>query len=334
MTSIIDFVAAAESARERVPVEAFEVRAGETRVRVELIGDEVIARLKRGLIVSDELAAEPAARLYAFESAASGVIPPRPPWPPESFEGPHPEVRGYTEPPELAFYDIEHATLSYYDERAAAGVQWFRDGARMTPGEGGEPLRNLLRWSLGANGAHMLHLATVGGVLIGGPSGAGKSTTSLICALAGLDFTSDDQSVITLGERIVSHGIFSCVKATDTSLALVPELADFGEAIGLDWRGKHRFDLRSRIVRSQEVRAIVLPQIAERTGELVPLAPGEALRRLTGASLPAMSCAMERTLAALRELVERLPAYTLAVGSDFGRIPEVIGELSAERVAA
>ncbi len=333
MSSIADFVAAAETARERVPREAFDVGAGELRVRVELIGEDVIATLKRGFLTYDDRQSDPAARIYAFESATSGVLPPAPPWPAESFKGPRQEIPGFTEPPRLAVYDIEHATLAYYDEDADAGVQWFRDGAEMAPGEGGAPLRNLLRWSLGAHGAHMLHLASAGGVLIGGPGGAGKSTTALNCALAGLDFTSDDFSVVTLGERPVAHAVYSCIKVTDAALELLPGLADFGEAAGLDWRGKHRIDLRSRITRSQEVHAIVLPELAPRTGTPEPLAPAEALRRLTGGSMTVMTGAMQRSLGALRELLERLPAYTLAVGPDLERIPEVVAQLGCARSA-
>lgn len=334
MTSVADFVTAAETARERAPGVAVDVAAGDLRVRVELIGEDVIAMLERGLLACGDVSPNPAARIYAFESAASGVMPPKPPWPAQSFKGPRQEIPGFTDPPQLAVYDIEHATLAYYDERANAGVQWFRDGSQMAPGEGGAPLRNLLRWSMGAHGAHMLHLATAGGVLIGGPGGAGKSTTSLNCALAGLDFTSDDFSVVTLGDRPVSHAVYSCIKVTDATLELLPCLASFGEAAGLDWRGKHRIDLRSRITRSQEVRAIVLPELAERTGAPVPLAPAEALRRLTGGSMTVMTGAMQRSLAALRELLERLPAYTIEVGSDLERIPEVIGELGAVGSAA
>lgn len=334
MTSVPDFVAAAEAARERAPGACVDVAAGDLRVRVELIGEDVIAMLKRGLLACDDVSPDPAARIYAFESAASGVMPPKPPWPAQSFEGPRQEIPGFTDPPQLAVYDIEHATLAYYDERANAGVQWFRDGSQMAPGEGGAPLRNLLRWSMGAHGAHMLHLATAGGVLIGGPGGAGKSTTSLNCALAGLGFTSDDFSVVTLGDRPVSHAVYSCIKVTDAALELLPALANFGEAAGLDWRGKHRIDLRSRITRSQEVRAIVLPVRAERTGAPVPLAPAEALRRLTGGSMTVMTGAMQRSLAALRELLERLPAYTLEVGPDLERIPQAIAELGAVGSAA
>ncbi len=333
MSSITDFVAAAEAARARAIRESLDVAVGELRVRVELIGAEVVARLRRGLLVSEDLAADPVARLLAFESAESGVAPPGPPWPVANFKPGRPEITGFTEPPQLAVYDLPHSSLAYYDERVDTGVQWFRDASRMSPGEAGEPLRNLLRWSLGAHGAHMLHLAAVGGLLIGGPSGAGKSTTALNCALAGLEFTSDDQSVITLGERTLAHGVFSCVKATDTGLGLLPGLADFGEPAGRDWRGKHRFDLTARITRSQEVHAIVFPELAGRTGELVPLAQTEALRKLIGASLPAMSCAMDRSLAALRELVDRLPAYTLEVGPDIESIPDLIGELGTVRSA-
>lgn len=333
MTSVADFVAAAETARERVPGVAVDVAAGDLRVRVELIGEDVIATLRRGLFACEDVSADPAATIFAFESAASGVMPPKPPWPAQSFKGPRQEIPGFTDPPQLAVYDLEHSTLAFYDEDEGAGVQWFRDGTQMAPGEGGAPLRNLLRWSMGAHGAHMLHLATAGGVLIGGPGGAGKSTTSLNCAMAGLDFTSDDFSVVTLGERPTAHAVYACIKVTDAALELLPEIADFGEPAGRDWRGKHRFDLRSRITRSQEVRAIVLPELAAQTGVPKPLAPGEALRRLTGGSMMVMTGAMGRSLGVLRELLERLPAYTLDVGPDLERIPEVIAELGAARSA-
>lgn len=329
MSTIDDFVAAARSAREVVPSQVVDLDAAGLRVRVNLCGTKVVPVLGRGLLSTDP--AGPAdSELFAFDSAESGVPLPPPPWPAAAFQGRRQEIPGYVDPPRLAIYDLEHATLSYYDEDASQGVQWFRDAEKMMPGEGGSPLRNLLRWAYGQHDAHMLHLASAAGVLIGGPGGAGKSTSSLACAIAGEAFTSDDFTLVTLGEEGVhAHAVYSCVKVTDPTLELLPGLAGLGEPAGLDWRAKHRFDLSGVIARSQEVSAVVLPQIGERTGAPELIAPAEALRRLTGGSLTVMTGALTRSLGAISALLERLPAYSLTVGPDIDRVPGVLRELGA-----
>lgn len=326
MSTISDFVRAAKTAGERSESVVIEVEAG-PGVRVEFCGTPVISALSGALLPAEATVRRPAATLYCFESAASGVAPPAPPWPEAAFSSQRQEVAGFTEPPEIATYDLEHATLSYWDETAATGVQWFRDAAQMMPAEPGAPLRNLLRWALAPHGAHMLHLGAAGGVLFGGPGGAGKSTSSLACALAGAPFTSDDFTVVTLGEKPMAHAVYSCVKATDSTLELLPELKGFGSPSGRDWRDKLRLDVSDRIERAQPVSAVVLPERAERTGTPQPIAPSAALARLTGGSLPVMLGGMRRTLAAMRELLERLPVYSLEVGPDVERIPDVVSEI-------
>lgn len=333
MSAVSGFVRAAEQAGERSKAEVVELDLG-PGVRVEFCGTSVASRLTPALLPADRRLVSPAARLYCFESASSGVAPPAPPWSAGAFSGQRQEVAGYTEPPEIATYDLEHATLSYWDERAATGVQWFRDATSMMPAEPGAPLRNLLRWALAPHGAHMLHLATAGGVLFGGPGGAGKSTSSLACALAGAPFTSDDFSVVTLDPQPVAHAVYSCVKATDATLELLPGLEQFGTPSGRDWRDKLRIDVSARIERSQPVGAIVLPERSERTGALRPVSPASALAHLTGGSLPVMLGGMRRTLAAMRELLERLPVYSLAVGPDVERIPDALAEVATIGSAA
>ncbi len=329
MSTIDDFVAAARSAREVVPNEGVDLDAAGLRIRINLCGTKIVPVLGRGLLSSPPVGS-PDSELFAFDSTESGVPLPPPPWPAAAFHGRRQEIPGYVDPPRLAIYDLEHATLSYYDEDAASGVQWFRDAEKMMPGEGGSPLRNLLRWAYGQHDAHMLHLASACGVLIGGPGGAGKSTSSLACAIAGEAFTSDDFTLVTLGDTgPIAHAVYSCVKVTDSTLELLPGLAELGEPAGLDWRAKHRFDLSDVIVRSQAVRAIVLPELGERTGSPRPVAPAEALRRLTGGSLSVMTGALGRSLAAISALLDELPAYALTVGPDIDRIPGVLRELGA-----
>jgi hypothetical protein len=332
LSGIDDFIAAAGLAASKLPARVIELAPAGIRVRVNLIGERVGEALAGGLLAAEPGAAGPGAapaiELDVFDSAESGVRPPKPPWPAATFDSQRHEIAGYTEPPELALFDIDHGTLSYFDARAGRGVQWFRDARSMSSGEGGSPLRNLLRWSLAAHDVYLLHLAAAGGVLFGGIGGAGKSTSSLTCALAGLPFTSDDFSAVTLGARPEAHAVYAYVKATQATLGLLPELAEFGPLAGLDWRGKQRIDMTAKITPSQEVFAIVLPELAERTGELVELSQAEAMRRVTSGSLAVMQCDVQRSLTALRELVELLPAFKLPVGPDVEAIPAALAPLA------
>lgn len=328
MSGIADFVAAAERAAELPGSSTADLRVGPATVRVELAGPLLTDLLRRGLLEADATVERPGAHLYAFETAASGVPAPPPPWPVEAFDGRRHEIDGFIDPPEIATFDIDHSTLNYWDERAAAGVQWFRDAASMMPGEGGAPLRNLLRWALSAQDVHLLHVASATGVLFGGPGGAGKSTSSLACALAGEPFTSDDFTAVTLGEEPTAHAVFACIKATDETLALLDGLSEIGEHAGRDWRGKLRIDVRGTITRSQRIHAVVLPEQAERTGEPRPVDAVDALRRLTGGSLPVMVGGMAETMAGMRELLERVPSYVLPVGPDTENIAPAVAALA------
>lgn len=329
VSAIAQFADAALLATDRVGGRTVDLRAGGLTVRIQLAGERICATLAPGVLTSPSGEQHADSRLFVFDSASSGVGPPQPPWPQSAFDGRREEIHGFTEPPRIAIYNLEYATLSYYDELEATGVQWFRDAAQMMPGEGGSPLRNLLRWAFGQHGAHMLHMASASGVLLGGHGGAGKSTSSLACALAGGVFTSDDFTLVTLDDRPRAHAVYSHVKATDETLTLLPGIEELGVANGRDWNDKLRIDVSSAITRSQDVNAIVLPERATRTGRPREIAPAEALRRLTGGSLLVMTGALGRSMAAIGRLLELLPAYVLPVGPDTDRVVDEIAALGA-----
>lgn len=333
MTAVAEFVAAARRARETAPSRTIDVAPAGVGLRVNFAGATVSEELPPGLLPADG-AAQARAELWAFDSDETGVAPPTPPWPTSAFQSGRPEIVGFSEPPRLAAYHHEHATLSFYDEDAAAGVQWFRSAKTMSPWEGGAPVRDLLRWSLAPHGAHLTHAATAGGVLLCGASGAGKSTTSLACLLAGLPFTADDYSVLTVeGDRVFSHAVYSHAKATPETMQLLPGLEEFAAGARRDWRGKLRLPVAGRIARSQEVRAVVLPVLAEATGEPSPVDADEALRRVTAGNIAVMLGATQRSFAAIAAVLERLPAYELPCGPDPLEAAACIAELQVGSAA-
>ena len=287
------------------------------------------------LLPAENPTGAPRERFFAFDTAESGIEPLDPPWDWSAFEKTHKTIAGYTEPPQLAVYEAEFSTLYFYDADAHAGVQWAADATRMSPGEGGATMRHFFRWALGAFGVNLIHAAAVGGALICGPSGAGKSTTSLVCALAGLPFTSDDYSLLSLenGEPR-AHALYAYAKATPESLELVPEIADFAAAARRDWRGKLRLEVADRITRSQPISCVVIPVRAERSGWPDRLAPREALRRIVAANLLIFPGATRRTLTAVTELVRSVPVYELPIGPDIEGIPAAIESVATGSVPA
>lgn len=333
VTEIADFVASAEQAAERVGSTRLQLAPAGVGIGVTLVGERVTRALAGGLYSTPGATeAGDAVQLYAFDTAESGVRLPPPPWPPEAFGPPRREIEGFTEGPRLAHFDNDTATLSYFDERAAAGVQWFRDAEQMAVGEGGGPLRDLLRWALADRDVNLAHLACVGGLLLGGAGGSGKSTTSLICARAGFDFTSDDFCAVDLRGAPRASAVFAYAKATTEARDLVPEIAELGPSGGLDWRDKLRIDMSARIVPEQEVTAIVLPKVAARTGRPREIKPLAALKALSNGSFNFVHGGVQRSLTQLRELVGLLPAYELEVGPDIDAIPEALAGLPGERI--
>jgi hypothetical protein len=328
VTTIDAFVAAARDAASSVPTKVLEIAPAGIPLRIHLAGQTVIDELNGPLLLADE-PADPVAEFRVFDSAESGVMPPPPPWPPSAFQGHRGEVAGYSDYPQLATYDHEHATLSFYDSDANAGVQWFRDAKKMAPWEGGSTVRHLIRWALAPHGANMVHAAAVGGALICGPSGAGKSTTALTCALAGLTFTSDDLVITTMDDGPVAHAIYSNARATKQTHALIPELDSTIPSESLDWRGKSRHPMEDRLVRSQPISVIVLPEQAERSGPPRELPPSDALRLVSTGNVQMMPGASTSTLRTLTELLDVLPAYVLPVGPDLAGVPEAVADLAA-----
>jgi hypothetical protein len=327
VTTIEDFVAAARDAADAVPTEVVEIAPAGVPLRIHLTGRAVIDELTGPLLLA-EAPAEPVAEFRVFDSAESGVMPPAPPWPPSAFQGHRGEIAGFNDYPQLATYDHEYATLSFYDADANAGVQWFRDASKMAPWEGGSTVRHLIRWALSPHDANMVHAAAVGGALICGPSGAGKSTTALACALAGLPFTSDDLVITTIEDGPVAHAIYANARATKQTHALIPELDSTIPAESLDWRGKSRHPMGDRLVRSQALSVVVLPEQAQRSGPPRELSPADALRLVSAGNVQLMPGATTSTLSALTELLDVLPAYALPIGPDLAGAPEAIADLA------
>ncbi len=318
-------------------VTTLRLAPGGVPIAAHLAGASLTRLLGPALLVDPDPSGAPAAELWAFDTAASGVPMPAPPWPRESYLR-RDEIRGLTAGPLLGAYDAAHATLCLYDAPARAGILWARDATRMAPWEPGAPLRALLRWALAGHDLHLLHAAAVAtptgkGVLLCGPGGAGKSTTALGFLAAGLPFVADDYCLVRTDEPRV-FPLYAVAKADAAGLRLVGGFADLVGDAEQDWRGKWRLPVGDRVASSLDLHAIVLPRVSPRTGTLRRLAPREALTRILPTTIFQLPAASAVTLGALTALLARLPAFELEVGPDVGAIPERIDAGLAERIVA
>lgn len=327
--------------RLRVAAAAFDDRAatvdmtlGGIGVRARVAGESLAEALVPSLLPS-AAAIEPEIELRAVDGAATAAVVPALPWQPADYLQ-RDEVRGWTEPPLLAAFTIVHAAVAVADTDAAIGVQWFRDAADLAPWEGGAPLRSLLHWNLARRGLHMLHAAAVdtgaGGVLVAGPGGSGKSTSALAALGQGMRFVGDDYVLVRAGTVPTAHPLYAIVKADERSLTLLPQFADRAQGAAVDWRGKLRLPIADLVCDRIELAAIVLPRVADATGEPRRVGRRAALRTLVPSMLFQLPGDARTTLAALGALIGRLPVFALDVGPDVQRIPERLQRAAAEAV--
>jgi hypothetical protein len=178
------------------------------------------------------------------------------------------------------------------------------------------------------------------GVLIGGLGGAGKTTVALACLLDGLDYLADDY--VGLERRaegaFIGHSLYSTARVDSGHLARLPALVPF--AIAPDAQGeKHVLPLgefrHERLARCATIRALVLPRVVEvRAGPLRRASKGEALRRLAPSSLHLSPESRRRGFDRLVELIERVPAYAIELGSDLHAISPSVRLVLAEAIKA
>jgi hypothetical protein len=248
----------------------------------------------------------------------------------------------FTYPPLCCTADARHG-YSEYDGRYMA---------RLTLASGAisvwvPPRLGIDRWMLGhavvlplllealrGHGLASLHAAALcyGGqaVLLPGASGSGKSTLSVALMRGGFALLADDAPFA----RRAAEGIMLCafpepINVTGATAGFFPELAPRWRRAEPDARGKVGFaaaDLGGTVVQSAPVAVVLFPSIGEEAcSRVAPLAKSDALSRLLGMSMPAVTaaCGREQFLL-LADLVRQADCYTLVAGRDFDALPALV----------
>jgi hypothetical protein len=185
-----------------------------------------------------------------------------------------------------------------------------------------------------ARGLYSLHAGgvTVGerAILIPGASGAGKSTLTAALLRRGTGFLSDDMVFLgPVGPEVEALSFADQLDVTDTTAAMFTNLADLVGAPLPPGRPKHHVRAEERFGSTRVDRArpavLLLPKIVEGARSSLRNAdPLELLAALAPNVLLTHPARSQRHLDTLATLVDTVPAYRLAVGSDLGAAAELV----------
>lgn len=280
---------------------------------------------------------EPALAIDAWSRAETGIAPPRdipPGHPPHSIDG-------------RLVYRNQPGGRAVADRRQGRIIACFDEASRLSYSDAAKPFRSLLIPLLHDRGRQLLHGGLVAAapgapaLLLAGRSGSGKSTVALAALAAGFRFLGDDHTCLELSEAaVIGHSLYATCGIEPGHLGRFAQLP--GDAVAtpdgaksvvyLAPRALHRLD------RSARIAAVVIPEI--RPGgvtEARPTSRGDALRALMPGSI-SLLVAASRTrespqFSGIGALVERLPAYRLALGPDLAAIAPALRRLSAALAA-
>ncbi|MCG3176715.1 MAG: hypothetical protein MOGMAGMI_01676 [Candidatus Omnitrophica bacterium] len=234
--------------------------------------------------------------------------------------------------------------LSYRENLGilTAWCPWTRTGhVRILPSavvpayEKGCPMRTFFHWWLRESGLTLVHAGAVGrqgrGVLLAGKAGLGKSTCAFACLRAGLDYTGDDFTAVSLaGGAVEARALYGSVKLESAHLrAIASGMPLSGEALG---NGKELLFVdrvfEGRLASRLAVKAVLVPRrtgYAETTVRRISAV--RCLTALAPSTIFQLNSRSATDLGPLAEIVRRLPCYVIEMGRDIADIPKRIGEL-------
>jgi hypothetical protein len=303
-------------------------RAFRIRVAGAALADALLPTLARCRRES-EPPGDPEAEFRVWDSAGSGVSPPRPPWSINDYL-PRDEVRGSGEQGIDVSYALADRILSLWRRAEGRGLFWVHDGGTLPAWEPSAPFRNLFHWALADMGLAFAHAAVVGtsagAVLLAGRGGAGKSTTAMVCVDAGWKYVSDDYCVLDASAHPTAHALYGTAKVSPEAFARLPRLAQVEHSQRED--SKIVLDLgaslREQLAGSLPLRAVVIPTVTGTTGRLYRLPVVAGARALAPSTLFQLPGARQSSLGTIAEILRQIPVYGLDVGPDFAAIPAAL----------
>jgi hypothetical protein len=324
-------------------------RAGIVERRFTIAGDIVALRFAGDALtdlltpafahLEEPAGAEPRLTIQLWDSESTGTPPP--PLPSTPPDGAFGAFYYYAEPPFRVLYQPGPRALSMLHTERRHAWYWVEGPRNLSHWECAAPARHILQWFLGSTGRQQVHGGAVGtpegGVLLVGKGGSGKSTATLSTLMSDLLFAGDDYVALELGDEPIVHSLYSSGKVEPHHLDRLPFLR---RAI---WNAD-RLDSEKAVVYVQQgwperttdafpLRAVFVPKVAAHRPEsqIVEVSRAAALAALAPSTIFQLHPSGQEALAAMARAVERVPTYTLELGSDIDGIPQVISNFLTGR---
>lgn len=222
-----------------------------------------------------------------------------------------------------------------FDANRGRGFVWVASAATLAPWDIAKPLRPILQWWGSLHGLQFVHAGAVGnsggGVLLAGRSGSGKTTTALACLQSGLGYAGDDYLLLEPGFPPTAHSLYSSAVLYERDFEHFPflrsaarEVNGPGEKVPVLLFDK----CRDLIVPALPIRALVLPHVANgRESRIEPISRAAGLTGLAPSTIFQMRGTNGMELLNMAKVIETIPCYRLALGTDLDDVVKAIRDL-------
>ncbi|MDX2163395.1 MAG: hypothetical protein SF162_18905 [bacterium] len=331
-------------AAARLGMQVHHVRLMGEWIRLCFAGDALAEGTLHALAhhLSDPGGEAPSLTLYLWDAQTAQDSIPVQPWMHTFADlGSHGEIVGFNRD---GFRTIEliqavHGVdlLNMVDTERGIGLVYAPSGA-LPYWMASFPLYLMLHlWSLPRK-LQMLHAGAVGqpdgGVLIVGKSGSGKSTTTLSCLHSSLRYAGDDYVMVSTGTDPHVYNLYNTAKLEADNLFRLPHLRSLlanpdklGDEKALIYLNERYQDA---LIDCFPLRAILVPHITGQADTQVrPVSTFAALAALAPSTLAQLRAGQGEALTKIKALTERVPCYTLELGTELTQIPRTIQSLLA-----
>jgi hypothetical protein len=272
-------------------------------------------------------------RLWDLKS--TGVLLPPPPWDALAYRE-RGNTRAFHDTRFSLSYDRRTDVFSAVDLAQDRAVYWTRDAEALPNYTSAAPMHRLLQGWLQSKGLFVVHAAALGrsdaGLLLAGRSGSGKSTTAALSLGYDLLHAGDDFALVQGEPEPYVHTLYSTTKVNRDTLARLSWLqAAVSNPDALPGEKALVFlgaAVPARVARGFPLRAVVLPRVTRNPeSTAVRVSSLDAYRLLAPDTAFTMLGDAHVALRRLRALIDRLPCYSLALGTDPGGIARALGQL-------
>ncbi|NJN82953.1 MAG: hypothetical protein HC802_12190 [Caldilineaceae bacterium] len=281
---------------------------------------------------------DPAFSVLIWDSATTGISMPSPPWSVDAYSA-RGDILGYNSDRYRSAYAVHCGAFYIADMARNRAIYWVRDAALVPGYERGKPMRPILNWWLNRLDCQLVHGGAVGtengAALLAGKGGAGKSNSALACLRAGMFYLSDDFCAVQADPPPKVYSLFGSAKLHVNDLERLPflrsevsnphELPEYKAVFFLNK------SFPNQVVAEMPLRVILLPRLSGRSQTTWEDASrGAAHRALAEVTLNYLPGAGRTTFQIIAQLVKRLPAYHLNLGSEIDGVASAVEQIIDE----